>query len=469
MTAPVLRPYQARAVNEALLAKRRGVRRILLVAPTGAGKTEIYLEITRRAVVAGLRVGIFAHRRELITQPAARLKARGLPFGVVMAGVRPMPSAQVQLLSVQTVTAREHAPDLDVLIFDEAHHATAETYATIAAAYPRAVLFGLTATPERGDGAAMGDAFDEMIVVASVAELQAQGHLVRAEHIGPTAGKKRSASEGMADCPIAMYRRICEQQRRFTGGGALPAIFFGANVKHAYDLAERLTAGGYRAACIEGETRDRAALLERYTVGDLDVLTNVYVLTEGTDLPRTQVVAVARGCSVWSAWVQMGGRALRLHPGKSRAFILDPFGHTYEHGLLSDTPTFSLHGRAASITQPVAAIHSCKTCGCAFRPPAIICPRCGAAVPPPAPPKAVAKPAATGAITAATVVDHRARYERFLYLVYIAVLNGNKVGSAGYAFAREFNVQWPPYRQETWREAERLAKERIRAGDQKAG
>lgn len=459
-----LRDYQVRArvaMKDARARARAKAKaaRILLTLPTGGGKTEIFIDLARAASAIGLRVGIFACRRELITQPAARLKAAGIPFGVYMAGHRPDHSAPVQLLSVQTVTAREWAPDFDVLIFDEAHHATARDHATIIGAYPKADVFGFTATPERGDGAAMGDVFDELITIATVAELQALGYLVREEHVGPVAGKKLDA---MAEDPLVMYARLCKAQRR-----VLPAIFFGATVAHAYQLAEQLVARGVRATCIEHKTKNRGEILDRYLAGELDALTNVDVLTEGTDLPRTSVVCVARGCSTWSTWVQMGGRGLRPFAGKSRCWILDPFGHTYEHGLLSDTPEFSLSGRAATLTQPLSAIRSCRACGGAFRSTALVCPHCGAAVAPPAMPKVRARPVATGAITAVQAPSYAEQWAEFCRLIYIAALNGNKPASAGYAFERQFG-HWPRFKRDRWDEAGRLAKERIRADDQKA-
>lgn len=472
-----LRDYQIRAVTRmrdgraAARAKGRPAR-ILLVSPTGSGKTEMYLDRARAAANIGLRVGIFAHRRELIDQPARRLDLTGTPYGVIMAAdKRSNPSAPIQILSIDTVIARSWAPDLDVLIIDEAHRAAAERYRTLFAAYPNADVFGFTATPERGDGAPMGDAFDEMIVVATVAELQAlwtktggREGLVPVEHIGPKGGKKLTAAEGMAEAPEVMYLRLCRERRR-----TLPAIFFFENTGPAHDFARLLGTYGVRAASLDGKTPklERKSILDRYQAGELDVLVNCDVLTEGTDLPRTEVVCIARGCSTWGTWVQMGGRGLRPFPGKSRCFILDPYGHTYEHGLLSDAPEFSLSGRAATLGALKSSIRTCRACGGAFRSASVICPQCGAHVPLPEPPKVKAKPASTGAIAAGSVVDHRARFEEFERLVYIAVLNGHKRGAAGKAFERQFNC-WPPYRMATWDAAETKAKERIRADNQKA-
>lgn len=466
-----LRDYQIRAVT-AMRDKRAAARakgrpaRVLCVSPTGSGKTEMYIDRARAAASIGLRVGVFAHRRELIDQPSRRMTAAGIEHGVVMADdKRTNPRAPVQLLSIQTVTARSWAPELDVLIIDEAHRAAAEQYAALIAAYPIADIYGFTATPERGDGAPMGDAFDDMLVVATVAELQAlwartggREGLVPVEHIGPVGGRKFSAAQGMAEAPEVMYLRLCRERRR-----TLPAIFFFENTGPAHDFAALLKTHAVRAAALDGKTpkAERKSILDRYQAGELDALVNCDVLTEGTDLPRTEVVCVARGCSTWGTWVQMGGRGLRPYPGKERCFILDPYGHTYEHGLLSDTPTFSLSGRAATLGALKTSIRTCRACGAAFRSAAVICPQCGAHVPLPAPPIVMAKPQAMGTLSAPAVVDHRARHEEFERLVYVAVVNGHKRGAAGCAFQRQFGC-WPPYKPATWEAAEIKAKERIR-------
>jgi len=139
-----LRDYQERAV-ETVIAKLD--QRPILVSPTGSGKTTMATEIVERL---GRRTLWLAHRKELIDQAAERLAAHGLRAGIVMAGYRRDPDAQVQVASVQTLV-RRNKPAAGLVVVDECHHGAAETYQKILADYPDAALLGLTATPFRLD------------------------------------------------------------------------------------------------------------------------------------------------------------------------------------------------------------------------------------------------------------------------------------------------------------------------------
>jgi DNA repair protein RadD len=154
----VLRDYQVSAVEQ--LRAAFGVleadrRRVLLVSPVGSGKTRLGAEIARLKVKNwGKKVLWIAHRTELIDQAASALTACGLSVGAIAAGssLPPQPFAPVQVASIQTLAARGRVPEADMVIWDEAHHASAKTYADLFAQYAAAQHVGLTATPERADG-----------------------------------------------------------------------------------------------------------------------------------------------------------------------------------------------------------------------------------------------------------------------------------------------------------------------------
>ena len=207
-----------------------------------------------------------------------RLEALGLRVGMILAGARADDAAEVQLASVQTITARQAVPPADLLVWDEAHHCAAETYRAIAARYPDAWHLGLTATPMRADGAGLGDAFDALVVGATVAELTRDGYLAPCDALAPVAEVK-----GIAQDPVEAVRAHAPDRR---------VVVFQRSVEYSRDCCAR---GGPRWAHVDGKTPagERAATLERFARGELDVLSNVFVLTEGWDCPAADVVVLA--------------------------------------------------------------------------------------------------------------------------------------------------------------------------------
>ena len=191
MSAPELRPYQRAVIDEFRRAIERGIKRIILVAATGSGKTVIGAEIIRTFRAEHKPVLVLAHRREIITQTSAKLRDCGLAHGIIQAGIAPHLSERVQVASVQTLWARAmhrevmELPDADLAVIDEAHHCPALSYQKIIAAYPDAVVLGLTATPCRGDGRGLGGIFEEIIECPQVAALVEQKYLVRTRCYAP--------------------------------------------------------------------------------------------------------------------------------------------------------------------------------------------------------------------------------------------------------------------------------------------
>jgi DNA repair protein RadD len=164
--APVLRPYQVDAIGRTRAEMAAGRRRVLLTAPTGAGKTVIAAAMMADTVGAGGGVLFLAHRRELISQCSRKLHDLGVDHGILLPG-HPLRLAEpVQIASIQTLYARAvrssriALPPASLVVLDEAHHAPAGTYRRILEQYADADLIGLTATPCRGDGRGLGSAFD---------------------------------------------------------------------------------------------------------------------------------------------------------------------------------------------------------------------------------------------------------------------------------------------------------------------
>ena len=360
--------HQRITVERARAAIRLGVSRLLIVAPTGAGKTVLIAHVSRGHLDARTdnRVLILVHRRELAAQTVDKLRRAGVvDVDVLQAGAEVSTGARIVVASVQTITARGELPAATLVLWDECHHVIAKTFHDIYAAYPDALHVGFTATPIRSDCKGLGSAFEEMIVAASVRELTLLGLLTPSEVLclgEPT--------RDLAVDPVEAYQR-------YTPGR--PGVVFATSVEHARSLVSQFEAAGVRAASVDGEmaSAERDAALARFSSGDIDIITNCFVLTEGFDAPRAEVCILARSPNHVGTYLQMVGRVLRIAPGKKIATVLDLRGAALEHGLPDEDRTWRLEGAACTRTETFMSLQRCASCLAIFR-PTTCCPRCGA-------------------------------------------------------------------------------------------
>src|SRR6516165_1135167 len=290
--------FQHNAVADIERKVAEGVRRILLAAATGAGKTIIASEIIRRHRLRSIL--FLAHRDELLTQARDKLKRFDVTAGIVKAGrdKDARPQALVQVAGVQTLywrgirTDRMDMPPAQIVFVDEAHHVRARTYQLILEQYPDAIIIGLTATPCRGDGRGLGNTFETMIEAPTVAELIKLGLLVPAKIFTtppPDLSGVRVMSTGdyntdeLSQKMDPLVGDVIEHwlkyaQRRRT-------ICFAVDVKHSVHLTDEFGKSGVRAEHLDGDTpqAEREAILARLESGETEVICNVGVLTEGFD------------------------------------------------------------------------------------------------------------------------------------------------------------------------------------------
>lgn len=365
MTSQTLRPYQTRCLDE-LAEAQRTHRSICIVAPTGAGKTVLASEIIRRC---GGRVLFLVHRRELVHQTFERF-APEHDTAVIAPGYPYEPTARVQVATIQTLLARGERPEIDLLLLDEAHHYKADTWTTVVAHYGQIPTVGLTATPERQDGSALGDIFDHLIVAAHYRELIADGHLVDANVYAPEeAPGGDDEGHGLAQHPLIAWQELAPNTQTF---------LFTSRVEHANRFAEDFNAAGVNAATITAETEpdERASSLERFKRHDLRVLCNVNVLTEGVDVPSAQTCILAKRFGHVSSFLQTVGRVLRPSPGKDHAIVIDLTGATLRHGRPTEDRKYSLTGEAIQRTSEMK-LRQCQQCGLVFPAWQGTCPGCG--------------------------------------------------------------------------------------------
>jgi superfamily II DNA or RNA helicase len=361
----VLRDYQDLAIEKVRQAIRAGYRKILVVAPTGSGKTVIAAQIVKLAAEKLRRSMFLAHRRELIYQCADKLMKFGVDHGILMAGEFPYGAADVQVASIQTVCARcitaekIPLPNSDIVVVDEAHRSLAPTYLTLINHYGQGVVIGLTATPIRGDGKGLGHVYDYMVMCPSISELTALGHLVPAVTFAPTIPDLTGIPINGGDYdPAALQARL--NRRELVGdivthfwrlASDRATVVFASGVKHSINLRDEFAKQGVKVAHVDGDTdlRDRKEMVRDLKSGALQVVTNYGVLTEGFDEPRLAACILARATKNLGLYLQMGGRTLRPceEIGKVDSRIIDHSGNVYEHGFISDDHDWVLEeGRA---------------------------------------------------------------------------------------------------------------------------
>lgn len=357
-----LRDYQQRATSAVFARYDAGIRRVLLVSPTGSGKTRMGEEIALRFE----RVVWFAHRRELLADAAARLRAAlgPLEVGVIAPGVSPSPYSRVQVATVQTALARDVRPSAELVVFDECHHFCSDDWSKLAEAYPLAKFLLLTATPERQDGRGLDTIADEMIVAASYSELLSANHLCPVRVYRPT----QILGDGLAQDPTDAWLKY--------SGGACGFAFF-ASVDMAYAAEHKMNSRGIRAAVIEQKTPkpDRMLLLQRMRDGDIDCICNVQTMTEGVDVPRAAVCMLASSCRHCGGYLQRAGRVLRPHEEKTAAVLIDLVGASILHGLPTEDRSYSLVGDPIKRTC-VVPLKNCPACGAVINSAYVDCPEC---------------------------------------------------------------------------------------------
>lgn len=382
-----LRDYQIELISSTRQSLRN-YRRILLQAPTGAGKTAMLIEMMRTANERGNRSFFCVHQDELIQQTSAALKNQSLDHGIIAPKYK-YTTHGIQLASVQTLKNRisnYQAPQL--IVIDEAHRSNAPTYRKIIEAYPKAFVIGLTATPQRTDGKGLNETYEHIVQGPQIRDLIDQGYLSDYDIYAPpiadidlsdvktTAGdyNKKQLSEAM-DKPtitgdaVKNYKKIANGKR---------CVVMCSSIEHAEHVARAYNDAGISAAAIHGKSANRDYVLNAFKAGQIKVICNVQLLIEGVDIPSIEVVQWLRPTQSVIVWMQGNGRGLRPHEGKEKLIIIDHVENYKKHGMPCMEREWSLDGKDKSkrSSQSEVSVKQCPKCFHVYA-PAPICPACG--------------------------------------------------------------------------------------------
>lgn len=350
MHALKLRSYQTEAIT-AIREHLDEHTRTAVVLPTGMGKTVVFSHLIAQTVEGtGQKVVVLVHRDELAEQAAAKVRsvAPDVTVGIIKA-VRNEIDADVLICSVQTLARPRRREVIDpagvgMVIVDECHHAIARTWLEIIA-YFDAPTVGFTATLARGDRIGLGDVWESVAYERDIEYGIDHGYLsdVRAEQVtidgfdlATIARSRGDYQDGkLGDALISVNAGEHVAAAYAEHAGSRRGILFAPTVASAFHFADAMNAAGIVCDVITGETpkEDRELSYKKFAAGDVQVLANCMVLTEGFDAPHAEVAVIARPTQSAPLYTQMVGRVLRPFPGKIDALVLDVVGIAGAHQL----------------------------------------------------------------------------------------------------------------------------------------
>jgi len=382
----VLDQYQQAAIDALRYEMECGRTHLLLVAPTGSGKTVIALGIESLCMERGTRVGFITSGRQLILQKAAKAEAAGLRFTVLMgdSGYEFDPDADLMIVSKDTLQQRwGHISwqEPDLWIVDEADVAISPKWMEILSR-SRSVI-GLTATPITGQGDTL-PMYESLVTVATYSQLIESGRLVDVPAGCVFSPSRPDLTGGRTSAGDWSKPWLSERMRRpklvgnivehwVKHGQNRPTVVFCVDQAHTAAVCDHFNGVGIPAAFIIDETHrfERDAIFRDTESGKNKIIVNCATLTRGWDLPCVSCCVLARPTRSRRLYLQMCGRVLRSHPSKSDAIVIDHAGAVWEHGWpTEDREWSSVPGQTVVETQDERRVRS------ADEMPERLCPQC---------------------------------------------------------------------------------------------
>lgn len=393
------RPYQLKLESNIREGYKQKKKRVLMVSPTGSGKTFTFTYMAKKAYERGKKIVVITHKESILNQISKTFEIAGIPHGIIKAKRDQDLSKSVQVCSIQTLARRIASDkiqlDADLVIMDEAHHAAAGQWSFMFDYFKDAYFLGATATPCRLDGKGLGNLFEFMVIGPTVLELIELGNLVMPKVYRPDEPIDLSqVGTSMGDFNQRELDRAINRAK-ITGdvianwkdkAEGLPTVAFCTSVDHCKQVAHEFNAAGYKASWVDGSMSSEliAKRLEQLGDGTITVLCSCNLISEGTDIPAIGCVIQIRATHSLSLYLQMVGRGLRPCEGKDSCIILDHVDNFQRHGHPAQDRQWSLDMtkkkvRKGQTEEADIKVSECKECYAVFL-PADVCPECGTPV-----------------------------------------------------------------------------------------
>ena len=327
-------------------------RSVMAQMPTGTGKTYLLTAVIDSFVSNNPmeKVWIVAHRRELVSQIDDTVRK----FHSFSASNTSSLLLSVKAMSIQWLMRHydEIEEEPGMIVIDEAHHALAKTYKEMWERFPKAKFLGMTATPCRLNGKGFTDLFDVLVQSWSVPEFISKGRLATYDFVSIKSDgvtqqlidslQKRGADGDYQNKEMDMLlnkkpgiERLYQSLEEF--GKDRKGIVYAINISHAQKITKQYQEHGVKAIAIDSKTpaTERQQDIEAFKKGDIQVLVNVDIFSEGFDCPDVEFVQLARPTLSLAKYLQMVGRGLRVAKGKKNCVIIDNVGLYRVFGLPS--------------------------------------------------------------------------------------------------------------------------------------
>jgi len=371
-----LRPYQTELLQKIRYAINHGHHRVCAVLGCGGGKSVIIASIARMTTDNHNRVLFLVHRKELVAQIKGTMAAFGVDPELCLA------------MMVQTATRRvQKIPPPALIIVDEAHHSLSNSYIHIMDVFPRAVVVGFTATPQRMGEGGLGKVFQELITSVSTKWLIEHHYLAPYKYLSVKLADTKGLHTRHGDYDQHEVAQLMEQGSIFGGtveqwqkhAAGLKTIVYCASIKASEATAESFQEAGIKACHLDGETPKavREKAVADFRSGKIQVLCNVDLFGEGFDVPDCETVVLLRPTKSLTLFIQQSMRPMRIDPKNPNkvAIILDHVGNYTRHGLPDDDREWSLKAKKKKEKSQIA-VRQCPNCYRVFR-TASVCPYCG--------------------------------------------------------------------------------------------